>query len=157
MTVTGIQDLLRHHPFFAGLEDAAVEFIAGCGTNVHFEPDGYIFREGDAADVFYIVRSGNVAVEIASPDRGSLMIDTIGEGEILGVSWLFPPYRWQFDARAMEATRAIGLDAVCLRNKCEEDPALGYELMQRLAETMSRRMQSARIRLLDLYSRAGAS
>jgi CRP-like cAMP-binding protein len=85
------------------------------------------------------------------------MVQTVGEGEVLGVSWLFPPYRWQFDAHALEPTRAISFDATCLRAKCDEDPALGYELMQRLAETMSRRLRSARIRMLDLYSHAGTS
>jgi CRP-like cAMP-binding protein len=157
MTITDIHELLLHHPFFAGLDSTAVEFIAGCGINVRFEPDEYIFREGEPADRFYIVRAGNVGIEIASPDRGSLMIETVGEGEILGVSWLFPPYRWQFDAHVLGQTRAVSLDATCLRAKCDEDPALGYELMQRLANTMTRRLQSARIRLLDLYSRAGAN
>jgi CRP/FNR family transcriptional regulator, cyclic AMP receptor protein len=156
MTTADIYDLLRHHPFFKDLEESAVEFIAGCGMNVRFAAGEYIFREGEPANTFYVVRAGNVGLEIASPDRGSLMIETVGEDEILGVSWLFPPYRWQFDARALELTRAISLDATCLRAKCDEDPGLGYALMQRVAETMSRRLQSARIRLLDLYSHAGA-
>jgi CRP/FNR family cyclic AMP-dependent transcriptional regulator len=156
MTTSDIHDLLRHHPFFADLGDEAVRFIAGCGKNVHFDENEYIFREGDPADTFYILRAGSVGVEVVSPDRGALMIETIGEGEILGVSWLFPPYRWQFDAHALTVTRAVSLDATCLRAKCDEDPALGYQLMQRLTGIMSRRLQSARIRLLDLYSHAGA-
>ena len=84
------------------------------------------------------------------------MLDTAREGEIVGVSWLFPPYRWEFDAQAMEPVRAVSLDAVCLRAKCDQDPRLGYELMKRLAEVLRRRMQSARMRLLDLYGTARA-
>lgn len=155
MKITDIRALLNEHPFFAGLDESAVDFIAGCGRNVRFDTGEYVFHEGEPADSFYLLRAGNIGVEIASPDRGALLIDTVGEGEILGVSWLFPPYRWQFDARAREPIRAISLDAVCLRAKCDEDPRLGYELMQRLSETMFRRLHSARIRLLDLYSHAG--
>ncbi|HUH07920.1 MAG TPA: cyclic nucleotide-binding domain-containing protein [Egibacteraceae bacterium] len=154
MTTSDIRDLLGRHAFFAGLDEAALEFIAGCGANVRFAAGDYVFRQGEPADEFYVIRAGRVAVEIASPDRGPLVIDTVGEGETLGVSWLFPPYRCQFDARAVELTRAVSLDAVCLRAKCEEDPRLGFALMQRVAGVMRQRMQSARIRLLDLYSHA---
>ncbi|MEX2557739.1 MAG: cyclic nucleotide-binding domain-containing protein [Actinomycetota bacterium] len=102
MTTREIHDLLKDHPFFEGLDREAIEFIAGCGSNVHFAEGRYIAREGDPAGLFYVVRSGLVALEISSPDRGPLVVDTVGEAEILGVSWLFPPYRWQFDARAVE-------------------------------------------------------
>lgn len=149
-----IDELLRRHPFFAGLDDETLEFIAGCGTNTRFGAGDYVFREGGRADRFFLVRAGRVALEIATPDREPLVIDTIGEGDILGISWLFPPYRWSFDARAVELTRAVSLDGTCLREKCDAEPALGYELMKRLAAIMRRRMRSARIRLLDIYSDA---
>lgn len=149
-----LKALLGTHSFFQGLDEGALAFIVGCGTNVRFDVGRYILREGEPADAFYVVRSGRVGIEIGSPDRGPTMIDTIGEGEILGVSWLVPPYRWWFDARALELTRAVSLDATCLRAKCDEDPRLGYQLMQRLAGVMQRRLQSARIRLLDVYGHA---
>ena len=155
MTVHDIHDLLARHPFFADLDTDELAFVAGCGSTTHFAEGSYIAREGDPADVFYVVRAGLVALEIAAPDRGAIVIDTVGAGEILGVSWLFPPYRWQFDARAVDTTRAVALDGTCLRAKCEEDPRLGYKLTQHLAEVMRHRMQSARVRLLDLYGPAG--
>jgi hypothetical protein len=80
-----------------------------------------------------------------------MTIETIGEGEVLGWSWLFPPYRWQFDAQAVGLVRAIAFDGRCLRGKCEEDHDLGYWLMQRFAQVMSQRLQATRLQLLDLY------
>jgi CRP-like cAMP-binding protein len=154
MNIRDLHDLLSAHPFFSGLEPDQLTFIAGCGSNTHFAAGSYVAREGDPADVFYVVRSGLVALEIAAPDRGALVVDTVGEGEILGVSWLFPPYRWQFDVRVVEPTSAVALDGACLRTKCDAEPRLGYALSQRLAEVMRHRMQSARVRLLDLYGHA---
>ena len=151
-----IRELLQSHEFFRDLDPEAMALIAGCGLNVHFDTDEYLFREGEPADHFFVLRSGRVALETHGPDRGPLVLDTAREGEIVGVSWLFPPYRWDFDAQAMEPVRAVSLDAVCLRAKCDQDPRLGYELMKRLAEVLRRRMQSARMRLLDLYGAARA-
>ncbi len=145
--------LLAEHDFFRGLPPEDLEFIAGCGRNVHFGAGDYMFREGDPADLFFIVREGKVALEIAAPDRGALVVDTVNAGDILGVSWLFPPHQWQFDGRVVEPVRAVALDGVCLREKCDEDTRLGYELMRRLSRVVQRRMQSARLRLLDLYGR----
>ena len=151
-----IGELLEHHDFFADLPAADVHLIAGCGRNVVFEAGEYLFREGTPADSFFVVRHGRVALEIFAPGRGPLVLDTVGPGELVGISWLFPPYRWQFDGRAGALTRAIALDGACLRGKCEEDPRLGYELMKRFAQILQSRMHSARLRLLDLYGHAGA-
>jgi CRP/FNR family cyclic AMP-dependent transcriptional regulator len=145
---------LKDHEFFRGLPPADLELIAGCGRNVHLERGAFLAREGDPADFFYVIREGRVALEIHVPDRGPLVIDTVGPGEILGVSWLFPPHRWQFDARAVERTAAIWLDGACLRDKCDADPRLGYDVMKRFARVLKGRLQSARLRLLDLYGDA---
>lgn len=153
----GLETLLNEHPFFAGLPQDDIEYIAGCGKNVRFEEGEYIFREGEPADLFYIVRHGRVALEIFVPERGPLVIETITEGEVLGWSWLFPPYRWSSDARAIETTRAVALDGACLRGKCEEDLRLGYELMRRFAQIIMQRLHATRVRLLDIYGRAPAS
>jgi CRP/FNR family transcriptional regulator, cyclic AMP receptor protein len=156
MATADIAALLRDHAFFADLDDEALAFVAGCCVNVRFDAGEYVFREGEPADSFYVLRAGRAAIEIGSPDRGTLVIDTVGEGEVVGISWLAPPYRTQFDVRAVELVRAISVDATCLRAKCDEDPRLGYLLMQRIAGIMRQRLQSARIRLLDLYSHASA-
>jgi len=151
MRIDTLEVLLREHPFFRGLDEPDIEFIAGCGHNVVFESGAYLFREGEEANQLFIVRRGRVALEIDVPGRGLVVIDTGGEGEVIGFSWLFPPYRYQFDARAIEPVGAVALDGVCLRGKCEEDSKLGYELMKRFASILLRRMQSARLRLIDVY------
>jgi CRP-like cAMP-binding protein len=146
-----IKDLLAKHAFFKGLKDEYLELIAGCGTNVHFDAGKVLFREGEEADRFYAIRHGRVSVEIHVPNKGGVKVQTVGEGEILGWSWLFPPYKWQFDARALEGVRATAFDGACLRKKCDADPVLGYELMKRLAHLVSKRLEATRLQLLDLY------
>ncbi len=145
-----IPDLLDEHPFFADLDAATRELIAGCGINVHVGSDEMILTANEAADRFYVVRRGKVAVEIDSP-HGSIVLETLGAGDILGVSWMLPPYRWTFDARAIDDTSAISIDAACLRAKCDDDPALGYELFKRFAGLVHNRLQATRLQLLDVY------
>ena len=147
----GIESLLAEVPVFAGLGESALGTIAGCGQNMHFDAGAVLFREGDAADTFYVVRHGSVAVETFVPARGPMMIETIESGEVIGWSWLFEPYRWHFDARALTAVRATAFDGACLRGKCEADPALGYALMSRFAQVLIELLQWTRLRLLDLY------
>lgn len=154
MTMKEIRDLLAEHAFFRDLAPQYLDLIAGCGQNVVFQPGGYLFREGEQADHFYVIRHGLVQMEIFSPERGPLAIETVGEGEVLGWSWLFPPYRWSLDAQATELTRAVALDGACLRGKCDEDSELGYELFKRFAPIMSKRLNTTRLRLLDVYGRA---
>ncbi|HZQ16562.1 MAG TPA: cyclic nucleotide-binding domain-containing protein [Gaiellaceae bacterium] len=151
-----IDELLREAPLFVALEPAQLELIAGCATNVHFEADHVLFREGDPADQFYLVRHGSIALETFAPARGHVLIETVEPGEVLGWSWLFPPYRWHFDARALTEIRATAFDGACLRGKCDDDPALGYALMTRFARVMIERLQWTRMRLLDVYGNVGA-
>jgi CRP-like cAMP-binding protein len=152
MESMSLEQLLAGYEFFGALGPADLALIAGCGRNEHFDTGSFLFRQGQQADRFYLVRAGRVALEIEAPGRGSLVIDTVETGGVVGVSWIFPPYRWQFDARASEPVRAVGFDAACLRQKADDDPRLGYELMKSFAGVLAQRMQSARIRLLDLYS-----
>jgi CRP-like cAMP-binding protein len=147
----GIETLLADVPVFSDLGARELETVAGCGRNVRFDAGQQLFREGDAADVFYVVRHGSVAVETFVPARGPMMIETIEAGEVIGWSWLFPPYRWHFDARALTQVRATSFDGACLRGKCDSDPALGYTLMSRFAQVLIERLQWTRLRLLDLY------
>lgn len=146
-----LERILAEHPFFNGLKTHYLQLIVGCASNVRFNAGEFIFHEGEEANEFYLIRHGKVALEIFAPPRGPLTIQTIGEGEILGFSWLIPPHRWRFDARALELTRAIALDGKCLRTKCEEDQGLGYQLMKRFAHIVEQRLQATRLQLLDLY------
>ena len=152
-----IETLLRASPVFEGLEPDRLALIAGCASNVHFDQGAVIFREGDQADTFFLVRHGSVALEMFVPARGSAVIETIEAGDVVGWSWLFPPYRWHFDARALTPVRATSFDGACLRGKCDDDPALGYDLMSRFAQVLIERLQWTRLRLLDVYGdgRAG--
>jgi CRP-like cAMP-binding protein len=150
--VKALEEILSGHAFFRDLKPEYLKLIAGCGTNVHFDAEQVILREGEPADRFYAIRGGSVAIELHSPDRGAIVVQTLGEGEILGWSWLFPPYVWKFDARAREVVRATSFDGACLRKKCDADPAMGYELMKRLAHLVSTRLEATRLQLLDLYA-----
>jgi CRP/FNR family cyclic AMP-dependent transcriptional regulator len=152
-----LAELIASSPVFAGMADDDLLLIAGCARNVGFQEGQLLAREGDDADTFYLVRRGRVAFELHTPDRGGLLIDTADAGDVVGWSWLFPPYRWHFDARASEDVRAIAFDGACLRGKCADDPRLGYELMQRFAQVMIDRLQHTRFRLLDVYGGVGVS
>lgn len=146
-----LDEYLPEQPFFAGLDPEAMSLVVGCARNVHFRADEVLFRTGEPADTFYVIREGRVALDVHDPRRGSLQIASLGEGDVVGWSWLVPPYRWVFDARAVTGVRAVALDGACLRGKCDDDPRLGYQLMQRVAQVMYERLQDARLRLLDLY------
>ncbi len=148
--MTSIEELLRLHPFLRGLPGEIVVLVAGCAKNVVFQPNGFVFREGGDADSFYLVRHGTVALESFVPGRGPISFLTVKSGEILGADWLVPPYRWSFDARAVELTRAIAFDGKCLRDKCEADPRVGYELMKRFVPPLVERLRTARLQSLDL-------
>jgi CRP/FNR family cyclic AMP-dependent transcriptional regulator len=151
----GIADLLAEHPFFRDLPAADLGLIAGCGRNAHFAAGDGLFEEGGEADAFFVIRHGRVALSVHSPPRGEITIATVGDGDVLGWSWLFPPYRWHFDARATTDTSAVALDGACLRGKCEEDTALGYRLMKRFAGLIQQRLQQTRLQLLDVYGGDG--
>lgn len=142
---------LAEHPFLKDLDPHHITFITGCASDIQFQEGQYIFREGEEADYFYIIRSGKVAIELFAPERGSITIQTIGDGDVVGWSWLIPPHRWRFDARAVEPTVAIALDGRCLRFKCEEDHDLGYELLKRFARVITSRLEATRLQLLDVY------
>jgi CRP-like cAMP-binding protein len=146
-----LKNILEEHPFLKGLEAKYVDLITGCASNVRFDAGQFIFREGEEAHQFYIIRGGKVALEIFSPGRGSIIIDTLESGEVLGWSWLVPPYQWRFDARASELTRAIALDGKCLRKKCEQYHDLGYELLKRFSDIMAQRLDATCLQLMDMY------
>jgi len=146
-----IETLLQDVPFFAALAPEELELVAGCASNVHFDENEVLFREGEQADTFYLVRHGVIAIEMFVPGRGTTTIETIEAGEIVGWSWLFPPYRWHFDARALVPVRATSFDGACIRGKCDASPALGYGLMSRVSQVLIERLQWTRLRLLDVY------
>ncbi len=147
----GLERIVREHRFFAGLEEGFCTLVCGCAKNVRFEAGQYLFHESEPADQFYLLRHGRVALELHGPGRGPVTFQTLGAGEVVGVSWLIPPYRWTYDARALTLVRAISLDAACLRQKCEADHDLGYAMMKRFMPVLIERLQATRLQILDVY------
>lgn len=146
-----IHGLLAEHSFFQGLLVAHLDLIAGCGRNMHFKSGDTVIKEGAQADYFYVLRHGRVALEIEGAQRGVIRIQTLEQGDILGWSWLIPPHQWSFTAKAVEATSVIALDGKCLREKCQHDHELGYELLIRFAPVLAKRLEATRMQLLDVY------
>ncbi|MBE3074045.1 MAG: cyclic nucleotide-binding domain-containing protein [Actinobacteria bacterium] len=146
-----IEQYLPDYPFFAGLDAHGLALVASCATNVSFAPGQFLFRAGQSADRFFVIRRGRVALEAHSPATGTVVVDTAEAGDVVGWAWLVPPYLGVFDARAVKATGAVAFDGLCLRGKCEVDPLLGYQLMKLVTQVMFGRLQAARVQLLDIY------
>ena len=146
-----LEQYLSEHEFLKGLDQKYLELLAGCASNVRFDEGEHIFRMGKEANTFYLIRQGTVSLELYTPQKGSIRIKTVDEGEVLGFSWLIPPYHWHYDAIATELTRAFALDGKCLRGKCENDPSLGYELFKRFSFIMQEALNATSLQLLDVY------
>ena len=146
--------VVAEHPFFGGLDPHHTALVAGCGELAAFEPGEYLARTGAAAESFFLIRHGKVALELAIPGRDPFVLDSVAQGEVLGWSWLFEPHVWQFDARAMERVGVVRFDGACLRGKCELDPELGYGLMKRFARFLVQRVVDTRLQLMDVYGSA---
>jgi CRP-like cAMP-binding protein len=151
MPIKSVEEILSEQPFLAGLDEKSRHLVGGCGRNARFAAGDYLFHEGESADLFYLIRQGRVALEVKAPGKGAIVFSTHGEGEIVGVSWLVPPYRWSYDARALEPVSAVSIDAACLRRKCEADHDLGYEMMKRFMPVLVDRLQATRLQFLDVY------
>lgn len=144
---------LAGHPFFEDLDSDLLKIFCATADQVSYRAQQKIYREGDEANQFLLIRQGKVAVELFSAQRGILVIQTMGAGEILGWSWLFPPYRRRFDARALQDTTAFAWDGILLRQKAEANHRLGYELLKRFSKIVVERLQATRLQLLDVYGK----
>lgn len=146
-----LEPILSEHPLLKDFAKDHLQLILGCTRNVRFKAGDYIFREGEDADKFYLIRTGKVSLDIFAANIGAITLQTLNEGEVLGWSWLIPPYRWHFDAQALESTRAFEIDGKCLRTKCENNSELGYQLMKQFAQIIAQRLQVTTMQLLDVY------
>jgi len=151
-----LERVLVEHPLLKGCQPKYIQLLVECASNVRFDAGETIFRQGEEANLLYLIRQGKVALEIPDSARGPIIVQTLGEGDVVGWSWAITPYRWHFDARAVELTRAIALDGKCLRDKCEVDHDLGYEVMRRVTHLMEHRLQATRLQLLDVYGNVGS-
>ena len=146
-----LESVLCEHPFLVGLPEHHAQTVVGCVSNIRFAAGDVIFQEGEEANHFYLIREGKVSLQLFSDRRGPLTVLTLSDGEALGWSWLFPPYRWKFSAQAMADTRAFAVDGKCLREKAERDHALGYELLRRFAHVAETRLEATRLQLVNVY------
>jgi len=146
-----LETLLEDHPFLKDFPKPYLDLMAGCAKNVRFEAGRFLCREGEPSETFFLLRRGRAAIEIHVPNRAPITIQTLEAGEMLGWSWLLPPHRWRFDARAVEDVTAFSLDGACLRRKCEADHELGYLLTKRVLASVAQRLDATRVQLLDLY------
>ncbi|GAA1971268.1 cyclic nucleotide-binding domain-containing protein [Catenulispora subtropica] len=140
------------HPFSAPFPEDQRELLAREARPVEFEPDERIFAEGGAADRFWLIETGRVALDMWVPGRDEQVVETLPEGTVLGWSWLTPPYRWHFGARALEHTTAVMIDAAAVRERSAADPVFGYAVLSRFAPLIIERLQATRLRMLDLHA-----
>lgn len=153
-----LRPIIDEHPLLQTMNLRHREILAECAVEGEFKPDQIIFKQGDYADKFFLVQSGKVALEAHTPDRGNILVQTLGAGEALGWSWLFPPFVWHFQARAVEPTEAIAFCGAHLLVACEKDTDLGYDLMKRVSQVLIQRLQATRKKLVDLCEgRSGPS
>lgn len=140
------------HPFLAGLSKHHLALLTDCAMAIHFPAGQTILREGEFANRFYLIESGKVELESGGAFGKPVVIETIGAGDLVGWSWMFAPYVWHFTARAMEPTNAIFFYGTILREYCERDHTLGYELFKRMSAVMMRRLQAARTKMLAIHA-----
>ncbi len=146
-----LEDALSQHPFLSGLPEGTLELVASCAQLVTFETGSLLLTEGGVATTLYLVYRGRVAIEIHTPTQDRLRIETVEPGQVVGLSWAAPPFRWQFDARALEPVAAVAIDSARLRDRLGENPAVGYALLGRLLSVVLKRLQATRASLIDLH------
>lgn len=149
-----VEQLLAEHPFVSGLEPAHVKLLAQGAAEARYDENEFIFHEHEDATGFYLIVEGSVALKIHVPHLGPLPIQTITAGQALGWSWLLPPYKWHFDARAFSPVTALLLKADYLRRLFERNPELGYRVLLRVTAVLAERLQATRLQLLDVYQAA---
>ncbi|MDB6037794.1 MAG: Crp/Fnr family transcriptional regulator [Verrucomicrobiales bacterium] len=150
IAVKAIEKVITEHTFLRGLNPEHQALLADSAMRMHFNSGQYIFSEGDPANRFYLIESGKVSLESGRKDETAESIQILGPGDVLGWSWLFPPYYWHFDARVLEPTTAIFFYGTRLREQCEENHELGYELMKRMAAIVIERLQASRKQVLAI-------
>jgi CRP-like cAMP-binding protein len=150
-----LERFLEQHRFFGGMKDEHIKLLAGCAKNVKYDAGEPLFREGDEANSFFVVREGRVALNLSAPGMETVTLQTCGEGEVVGWSWLIGPHRWRYTGRASRPVRALEMDGACMRAKCDENHELGYELLQRFSKVLADRLESTRLQLIDVYATNG--
>lgn len=150
--MTTLADRIQTSPAFATLSAAQIEIVAGCASEATFADGEMVFRADGDADAIHVLEHGRVALQLDPAAGPPLLIQTVGPTEVLGVSWMLPPYRWTLTAVVTMPAAAIRIDAQCLRDACDADAKLGYALHRSFAGIIRQRLVATRIQLLDVYS-----
>ena len=144
---------IRGHAFFEGFPETLYSELRSCADKVVYEPDEFVYQQGNPAEEFFLILKGRVALNLYSGQREAITVQTVGSGDILGWSWLFPPYRRHFDARAITFVEVVSLQATCMREQAERNHHLGHELYKRLSRAVVADLQALRLQLMDVYGR----
>lgn len=152
--VEDLRCVLEQHDFLKSLSTEQARVLVSCVRNVRFREGDFLLREGESADVFYLLRLGRVGLEVHVPGRGDVQMEQIGPNDMLGLTWLAPGQSSHLDARALEPTLTLAFDGACLRGKMDVDPALGYALTRRIASETYRRLERVRLARVDVYKGA---
>jgi len=153
--MSSTQEFLSAHKFFKGLNEDFITLLSEYATERQVKSGDVLFQPGKPADKFYLLRNGRVSVQVPALVGPSLELQVLGENQILGWSWLIPPYRWNFLARAMEDTDLLEFDGSAILKRCEQDPKFGYELFKRFTALMSERLDAARQKMMDQWNPPG--
>jgi CRP-like cAMP-binding protein len=145
-----LNEAITSHAFFHGMKPEHLAVLTEGAKAITFKAGDMLFREGEPADQFYLIESGKIALETREPANGTTLVQTLGAGDVLGWSWLFPPFTWHFQARATEPAAVIILSGAHLLVTAERNHEFGYELMKRVAQVVIRRLQATRKQLLAL-------
>lgn len=152
MSDVPLDPILLTHPFFSGLDTAQRARIAPCATPTVFVTGQTVFHEGGDANAFHIIRVGTVVLEVMIPGRGMISLQSLHDGDVLGWSWITPPHRWTFSARALSPVQTLAISAPGLRALMDADHELAYHLLKHITATMADRLHAARLQMLDLYA-----
>jgi CRP/FNR family transcriptional regulator, cyclic AMP receptor protein len=148
------KSVLGAQPFLRGLTDEHLARLAALCRHVAVPARHRLFEEGATAGRFWLIDAGQVNLDAMVPGRGRLIIETLGRGDIVGLSWMMPPYQWGFGAITAQPMQAFEFDARAVRDACDDDPALGYEISRRFSGAVVRRLQATRARLLEASARS---
>jgi len=143
-----LAETITSHPFFASMKPEHLVLLADCASEKQYAAHEVLFREGEPANQFYLIQNGRIALEAHEPGDGTALVQTLGPGEVLGWSWLFPPFSWHLQARAVEPTEVVVWSGAHLLVTAERNPEFGYELMKRVAQMVIHRLQATRKQLL---------
>ena len=149
------EEVLTQHPFFKGISDEHLEFLVSVARPLHIESNRFLFRQGSPADCFLVFHSGDMAMELHVGAKGARIIQTVSPGEVVGWSWLYPPHRWMYDGRALNAVDCLCLDGESVRTRMEQDHEFGYEILNRFGEVIVEALNLTRLQLLDVYGADG--